>query len=415
MIKKIVMVGMVLMVMMFAGSALASTETNDNNYFGQEAGTVNLGDFNSFFGGYTGNNNKGSNNTFLGFAAGVANTTGDDNTFVGYKAGHDNSTGYDNNFMGSDAGYQNDNGYWNNYIGRYAGYKNTAGYGNNVHGDYAGFNNTGNNNIFIGDSAGGNNITESYNTLIGYHADIDGTTPGTVTNATAIGNLAYVGQANSVVLGSIAGVNSATSSVNVGIGTSAPARQLHIAGDNAVFRMDRNKDTAAFMLVRTDGSGNPQKTFVVGANSSGSGVGTFVINDLGTAVSGGGTNRMTINNDGSVTFTGNVYANSFVPSSIAYKDNVRTYENAMDTVNKLRGVKFDWKDSGKSSVGLIAEEVEKVVPEIVAHNEGNATGVNYASLVGVLVEAFKEQQEAFKKLQEKNEQLEQRLLVLEGK
>jgi microcompartment protein CcmK/EutM len=156
--------------------------------------------------------------------------------------------------------------------------------------------------------------------------------------------------------------------------------------------MDRTADTAAFMLVRTDGIGNPQKTFVVGANSSGAGVGTFVINDLGTAVSGGGTNRMTINNDGSVTFTGNVYANSFVPSSIAYKDNVRTYENALDTVNKLRGVRFDWKDSGKPSVGLIAEEVEKVVPEVVAHDEGNATGVNYASLVGVLVEAVKEQQ-----------------------
>jgi hypothetical protein len=151
------------------------------------------------------------------------------------------------------------------------------------------------------------------------------------------------------------------------------------------------------MLVRTDGSGNPQKTFVVGANSSGSGVGTFVINDLGTAVSGGGTNRMTINNDGSVTFTGNVYANSFVPSSMAYKDNIRTYGNALETVNKLRGVKFDWKDSGKPSVGLIAEEVEKVVPEVVAHNEGYATGVNYASLVGVLVEAVKEQQGTIQK------------------
>jgi hypothetical protein len=77
---------------------------------------------------------------------------------------------------------------------------------------------------------------------------------------------------------------------------------------------------------------------------------------------------------------------------MAYKDNIRTYENALDTVNKLRGVRFDWKDSGKPSVGLIAEEVEKVVPEIVAHNEGSATGVNYASLVGVLVEAVKEQQ-----------------------
>jgi len=78
--------------------------------------------------------------------------------------------------------------------------------------------------------------------------------------------------------------------------------------------------------------------------------------------------------------------------AVSQKDNVRTYENALDTVNRLRGVSFDWKDSGKPSVGLIAEEVAKVVPEVVAYNDGSATGVNYASLVGVLVEAVKEQQ-----------------------
>jgi predicted RNase H-like nuclease (RuvC/YqgF family) len=57
-------------------------------------------------------------------------------------------------------------------------------------------------------------------------------------------------------------------------------------------------------------------------------------------------------------------------------------------------VRFDWKESGEPSVGLIAEEVEGVVPEVVAHggNNGAATGVNYSALIGVLVEAVKEQQ-----------------------
>ena len=355
--KKIVIIVLMLIVSTFAGSAWAGTEGTYNTFYGTGAGTST--------------SNTGTDyDTFIGSAAGNKNTTGHENSFLGYQAGYSNNTGYNNTFIGSVTGF---------------------------------YNSTGDNNNFIGFSAGLSNTTESYNTLIGYYTNIDGTSPGTVNNATAIGSNAKVSQANSLVLGSIAGVNGATSSVNVGIGTSAPARQLHIAGSNAVFRMDRTADTAAFMLVRTDGSGNPQKTFVVGANSSGSGVGTFVINDLGTAVSGGGTNRMTINNDGSVTFTGNVYANSFTPSSLAYKDNVRTYENSLDTVNKLRGVKFDWKDSGKPAVGLIAEEVEKVVPEVVAHNDGNATGVNYASLVGVLVEAFKEQQGYIQELEAKHQ------------
>ena len=179
----------------------------------------------------------------------------------------------------------------------------------------------------------------------------------------------------------------------VGSGTAVPVRQLHVSGDNAVFRMDRPSNTTAFMLVRTDTGGNPLKTFVVGANASGSNSGEFVINDLGTAVSGGGNNRMTISNSGSVNFPGAVTAASFTPaSSIAYKTNVKTYENALETVKKLRGVSFNWKESGKPSVGLIAEEVYQVLPEVVAHDDKDATGVNYDSLVGVLVEAVKEQE-----------------------
>ncbi len=200
-----------------------------------------------------------------------------------------------------------------------------------------------------------------------------------------------------------------TDTGSLGIGTDIPLRPIHLAGPDAIFRMDRTKNTAAFIMVRTDDSGNPWKTFVVGTNASGTGVGEFIINDLGAATSGSGTRRMTIANDGNVTFTGTVTALAhYNSSSITLKDNVRTYENALDTVNKLRGVKFDWKDSGKPAVGLIAEEVEGVIPEVVAHDGTNATGVNYASLVGVLVEAVKE-------LQQKNTQLEQRLLLLEGK
>ena len=144
-----------------------------------------------------------------------------------------------------------------------------------------------------------------------------------------------------------------------------PARQLHIAGSNAVFRMDRTADTAAFMLVRTDTGGTPLKTFVVGTNASGANTGEFVINDLGTEVGGPGSRRMTITNNGAVDFTGIVTAPVIIEtSSLAFKSNVRTYENALDTVNRLRGVRFDWKDSGTPSVGLIAEEVEGVVPEV---------------------------------------------------
>jgi len=68
-------------------------------------------------------------------------------------------------------------------------------------------------------------------------------------------------------------------------------------------------------------------------------------------------------------------------------------------------VHFAWKDSGQPSVGLIAEEVAKVYPELVEFENGEAKGVNYSALVAVLVEAHKEQQARFEKQQTEIEAL----------
>lgn len=86
----------------------------------------------------------------------------------------------------------------------------------------------------------------------------------------------------------------------LGVGTETPARQVHVRGENAVFRMDRDRDGPAFMLVETAlGNFNSiWKTFVVSTIASGVNNGSFVINDLGTAVSGTGTRRLTIANNG---------------------------------------------------------------------------------------------------------------------
>lgn len=179
----------------------------------------------------------------------------------------------------------------------------------------------------------------------------------------------------------------------VGMGTATPARQLHMSGSNAVFRMDRSTDTAAFMIVRTNASNTPLKSFVVGVNAAGANDGEFVINDLGSQVGGAGTRRMTINNSGNAVFTGTVSAVAYSSTSSArYKKNVETLTKASQAVEKLRGVRFDWKDNGKQSIGLIAEEVAKVFPELVEFDKGQANGVNYPALVAVLVEALKEQQ-----------------------
>lgn len=78
-------------------------------------------------------------------------------------------------------------------------------------------------------------------------------------------------------------------------------------------------------------------------------------------------------------------------SDAQLKENVHTIEDALSIVSELRGVRFDWKESKKESIGVIAQEVEQIVPEVVSTNsETGYKSVSYGNLVGLLIEAVKE-------------------------
>jgi hypothetical protein len=83
-------------------------------------------------------------------------------------------------------------------------------------------------------------------------------------------------------------------------------------------------------------------------------------------------------------------------SDINLKENIRPIENPLNKVLQLNGVEFDWKDNQQSSIGVIAQELEKVFPSLVKTAENKS--VNYNGLIGVLVEAVKEQQKQIEEL-----------------
>ncbi len=95
-------------------------------------------------------------------------------------------------------------------------------------------------------------------------------------------------------------------------------------------------------------------------------------------------------------------------SSRRYKENIKAMEGALEKVERLRGVSVDWKASGKHDIGLIAEEVGAVVPEVVAYevNGQDAKGVDYARLTALLIEAVKEQQTQIQQLHSEMEELQ---------
>jgi hypothetical protein len=90
---------------------------------------------------------------------------------------------------------------------------------------------------------------------------------------------------------------------------------------------------------------------------------------------------------------GILYANTFTSTSDErLKVNIKTIDDPFIILNEIKGVRFNWKDGGDPSVGVIAQDVEKVLPEAVKTDPEGMKSVCYDMLIGVLIEAIKDQQ-----------------------
>jgi hypothetical protein len=86
------------------------------------------------------------------------------------------------------------------------------------------------------------------------------------------------------------------------------------------------------------------------------------------------------------------------------KDNIQIIDSALDKTLALEGVSFTFKNTGKDSIGLIAQNVNEIVPEVVEYNEeADTMTVSYGNLVGLLVEAIKNQQKQINDLRDQIE------------
>jgi len=148
------------------------------------------------------------------------------------------------------------------------------------------------------------------------------------------------------------------------------------------------------------GSASSPSMYFIGDPQTGffsPGAGQFTVVSTGSSILN--INPSGINVTGIITSTsvstGNINSSGIVTatdfdalSDQNYKENVTTVNNALLKVEQLRGVKFDWKESGLPSYGVIAQELEQVLPELVHGNDPKT--VNYNGIIGVLIEAIKE-------------------------
>jgi len=182
-------------------------------------------------------------------------------------------------------------------------------------------------------------------------------------------------------------------------GTLQGASPLKIAGEvqflatgsAAAFNFGPNQeakifydDSSDFLII----SGSSAKGTVL------SGSNIVIDSSLGVGVTAGSiTHAITLPNNADS--TGEILANSFITySSERYKNNIQTIDNPMSVISNLNGVSFNWKDTGRQDYGFIAEDVGKVLPNIVSweKNKKDAHGMDYLKIISFLVEATKEQQ-----------------------
>jgi hypothetical protein len=262
------------------------------------------------------------------------------------------------------------------------------------------------------------NVTGEKNTIIGSLADVQS---NALSNATAIGHRAAVGQSNSLVLGSINGVNGATADTKVGIGTTAPAARLTVSASST----NATDNTATFSAPNIGSNfshihfGSTGDWYIRSAANSGK----VVLQDSGGNVGIGTTAPSDkLHVDGIIRFdTLPAGAGMASPlcrhntshqitdcsaSSLRYKTNIAPFSAGLGVVNRLRPITFNWKASGEADFGLGAEEVAKVEPRLVTHNaKGEIEGVRYDRIAVVLLNAVKEQQHLIEQQQQQIEAL----------
>ncbi len=287
-------------------------------------------------------------NTAVGVRALINNTTGSENAAVGDFALWLNTTGSDNTAIGDQALTFNTTGNFNNAFGHFALDFNTTGYENTAIGVYAlesnstGYRNTATGHAALASGNGNDNTANGVNAL--------------VSNAT--GN-------NNVAIGIAALEKKTTGSRNIALGSGA-GRNLNVGDDN----------------IHIGNQGLPRESNVIRIGTVGAQTNTFIAGISGVTVAGGV--AVVIDANGRLGTS---------TSSARFKEAISPMDNASEAILALEPVTFRYNKeldpAGIPQFGLVAEEVEKVNPDLVVRDtDRKAYGVRYEAVNAMLLNEF---------------------------
>ena len=222
----------------------------------------------------------------------------------------------------------------------------------------------------------------------------------------------------------------------VGIGEEAPQNILHISGagisggqpDDPVIRVNV-ENTVSNTGLRFTANNDMNSRWEIGRSGSSQDSGNFYLfggnNRVLTAAPSGNVGIGTVSPGYTLTVAGTAWVTSGVwtGSDRRWKKDITPLNDSLSKIMKLQGVNYDWKVeefpdlkfSAGRQVGLIAQDTEKVIPEVVTTDDNGYKGISYEKLTPILVEAIKEQQKQMEDIKAENVALKVRIDKLENK
>lgn len=428
---------------LFSGfsSGLINTVGSYNTFLGSDAGVSNLGGMSNVFCGYqAGNSNSsGYNNTYVGTQSGKSgngtdnvatgylsglnaqgkqncfygsgtnqnnvlnSTTMDDNSFFGYTAGFNNS-GTENLFLGSKSGNYNTGGSRNLFVGRSSGERNLTGNGNVFLGYQSGQFETSSNKLYIDNTGTTTPLIYGDFTTENLTFNVDQSSSSSVIINSGVSNSALNGTSGLRFSNLNNTTNATTNTTNSVLSVNASGDVILVTdqtGSGSGTGLTSSCSTTNFLPIytATTNTFGCSQIFDNGTSVGINTTGTFGYSSLSgfqlgsTVPSSTGDFRLDVNGvTRSVAY--------FASSDSKFKKNVKPIKNALSQIQLLEGKTYNWKKeefkemdfNDQVQIGLIAQEVEKVFPSLVAKSIKGDYSINYIGLIPVLIEALKEQQ-----------------------
>jgi hypothetical protein len=335
-----------------------------------------------------------SGSTIYSATSNIGDFNNDRSILLGNSAGSGSSNAFRLNAIGNFAGFNATNAYFSNFIGSSAGINATNAGVSNFIGASAGADAiNAANSIFIGTNAGqsaenagdsvfiGNNVgsyaaSASYSTLIGYNVGKNATSNtslGIKSNNIIIGTNITLedGRQDSINLGGLIFGTGSYSDIGTDPYSGSANGRIGINQPNPQFNFD------------VSGSGRYTNGLIISGSTTITG--SLGVGTTGSAVVG----RIDASND----------VVAFSTSDRALKENLKPIANALYKLDNIQGYTFDWKDDENliavhgfrgRDIGVIAQEIEEILPEVVTTRDSGYKAVKYEKLVPFLIQCIKE-------------------------